>query len=913
MPVKYDENGAVKRPNKEMALTREMVEDFARCAQDVVYFAENYYWIINPVTGEQRIELYDFQKKILRNLQQNRFNILLAARQVGKALDLDTPILTPNGFTTMGEIEVGDTIYGKDGKETRVTFITEVMEDKDVYEIEFDNGEVIKACSEHLWEVVKDSEKCVITTLQLLEIYENIYIESCSKNFDYDSLYNDNIKEYVKNVLNCQADNIKIKSIKKIESVPVRCLQVDNEDHLFLCGKTLIPTHNTTCSAIFLLWYALFHKAKTVAILANKADNAKAILAEIKFAYERLPEFLKAGAAEYNAFNVRFDNNSEIICRATSPDALRSLSVSLLMLDEFAFVQPNIADAFWASNYPTISCLPKDTIILTENGFEEIGDYIPDGSQKGDYIEINDLSVYGKNGIEKASHFYVSPKSETKIIRTRYGLKHESTLDHPILTLDKSGVDMKKSQDIKIGDYVRVDYGMEIYGNHDELNYYDKGNYSNGKSYDIKIDNLTKEIGYLIGGYIAAGCASQNKIYISNSEDEFRNSFINSDLFDFKPTKSDTQKLGSSQDTYRFFNCVLGDVSDKKCYEKIVPKSILKASKDVQEGFISGYIDGDGSILPNGDTVLTSTSEKLLLQIQMMLLNMGIISNIHKLRVEKTKLIGNYVLPQGANLKSLKDSYHLVISRCFADKLSTFGLKITRKRERLENTSVCEKDKNKQFKIPLNDLIFGELCRCFDASGKTKKYFRDNGVRLDKVLKKSVKNINVVWLKRFVNVCKCYSELFNEILTTPCFFDEVVSIEDSENDTFDLTCPETHTFLQNGIMGSNTGGSIVVVSTPQGTANLYYRLWKDAIDGNNSFVPLKVNWREVPGRDESWYEETIKNIGKIQFAQEYECIFRRETINIRCNDKTYEVEIGDLYEQGKDFLQTLQPSDESNN
>ncbi len=87
MPIKYDDNGAVKRPNKEIALTREMVEEFAMCAQDVVHFAENHYWIINPVTGEQRIELYEFQKKILRNLQDNRFNILLAARQVGKCIE----------------------------------------------------------------------------------------------------------------------------------------------------------------------------------------------------------------------------------------------------------------------------------------------------------------------------------------------------------------------------------------------------------------------------------------------------------------------------------------------------------------------------------------------------------------------------------------------------------------------------------------------------------------------------------------------------------------------------------------------------------------------------------------------------------------------------------------------------------
>ena len=55
--------------------------------------------------------------------------------------------------------------------------------------------------------------------------------------------------------------------------------------------------------------------------------------------------------------------------------------------------------------------------------------------------------------------------------------------------------------------------------------------------------------------------------------------------------------------------------------------------------------------------------------------------------------------------------------------------------------------------------------------------------------------------------------------------------------------------------------------------NLYYKLWADAEDGRNSYVPIEVHWSEVPGRDEKWKEETIKNTSQEQFNREFECEF----------------------------------------
>ncbi len=68
--------------------------------------------------------------------------IIVAARPgVGKALALDTPLATPSGWTTMGQVQVGDHLIGADGKPTRVVAATEVMADRPCYEVEFSDGQ----------------------------------------------------------------------------------------------------------------------------------------------------------------------------------------------------------------------------------------------------------------------------------------------------------------------------------------------------------------------------------------------------------------------------------------------------------------------------------------------------------------------------------------------------------------------------------------------------------------------------------------------------------------------------------------------------------------------------------------------------------------------------------------------------
>ncbi|MPV35827.1 replicative DNA helicase [Georgenia subflava] len=78
--------------------------------------------------------------------------IIIAARPaIGKALALDTPLPTPSGWTTMGDVRVGDELIAADGTPTKVVAATEVMTDRPCYEITFDDGTIIVADAQHQW------------------------------------------------------------------------------------------------------------------------------------------------------------------------------------------------------------------------------------------------------------------------------------------------------------------------------------------------------------------------------------------------------------------------------------------------------------------------------------------------------------------------------------------------------------------------------------------------------------------------------------------------------------------------------------------------------------------------------------------------------------------------------------------
>ena len=558
----YLGNTNLKEAGIDIQFTEEQVKEYMKCSKDPVYFIEKYIKVVSLDEGLVPFKLYDFQEDMVETVHNNRFVIAKLPRQSGKALATNTPINTPNGWSTMGELEIGNEVYGADGKPTKIIMATEVMYNHDCYEIEFDNGEIITADKDHLWTVGcsdwRDKKK-TLTTKEILEylpfklpdrpiyidaakpienddielpidpytlgvwlgdgysssgryiseksdnkhirtkiidagydvadpyqkdnyeiqtiyklqttlkecnVFENkriprIYFDAsveqrlellrglmdtdgyCDKKgacefYQKPLLLTNEVRELISGLgmkprmkskmINGEVyytlvfTNEKyevfslprklerqqrclghpknnrhyIKKISKTNSVPVRCIQVDNEDKLFLCGRTMIPTHNSTTMVAYLLHYILFNQNMNVAILANKQSVAKDILSRLQLTYEYLPLWLQQGIVEWNKGSIKLENDSRIIASSTSSSAIRGGSYNILLLDEFAHVPTTIAEEFFNSVYPTISAGQNTKVIMisTPNGLNMFYYYWkgatkkPGEDGKNDYIPI---------------------------------------------------------------------------------------------------------------------------------------------------------------------------------------------------------------------------------------------------------------------------------------------------------------------------------------------------------------------------------------------------------------------------------------------------------------------------------------------------------------------------------------------
>lgn len=154
-------------------------------------------------------------------------------------------------------------------------------------------------------------------------------------------------------------------------------------------------------SVAYLLWYALFHPEKTIAVLANKGATAREMLARVTLMLENLPFFLQPGCKALNKGSIELSNNSRIIAAATSGSSIRGMSVNLLFLDEFAFVD-NDAE-FYTSTYPVVSSGRNTKVIITStaNGIGNVFERIWTGAKQkvNEYksFEVNWWDVPGRD------------------------------------------------------------------------------------------------------------------------------------------------------------------------------------------------------------------------------------------------------------------------------------------------------------------------------------------------------------------------------------------------------------------------------------------------------------------------------------------------------------------------------------
>lgn len=241
------------------------------------------------------------------------------------------------------------------------------------------------------WADVESSNK-TIPYRRWKIVLENGYWLECA---DTHILFDEEYKEiFVKDIqigskVWSDAGLLSVISVESFDDeVEMYDISVNSKNHRFYSNGIL--SHNSSASVGYMLHYLIFNESKTAALLANKASTSREILSRLKLAYELLPHWLQHGVCTWNKGDIELENGSKAIALATSSSAARGLSISLLYVDEVAFVQASQWDSFYKSVYPTISSGVDTKVILvsTPNGLNHFYKMVQDAKDKRSHFHL---------------------------------------------------------------------------------------------------------------------------------------------------------------------------------------------------------------------------------------------------------------------------------------------------------------------------------------------------------------------------------------------------------------------------------------------------------------------------------------------------------------------------------------------
>jgi phage terminase large subunit GpA-like protein len=166
--------------------------------------------------------------------------------QIGAPLALDTPVLTVQGWKTIGAVEVGDRVYDENGKPRFVTGLSDVFTGRDCFAVSFSDGTVIVSDGEHRWPVQlgRNRRQVIRRTAELMPYLDAGHHASVPL-VNPPRAYRDRDE---------LPRRRRMVSVRPVASVPVRCIQTESPSHLFLVGLTMIPTHNTEAGTNWILY-----------------------------------------------------------------------------------------------------------------------------------------------------------------------------------------------------------------------------------------------------------------------------------------------------------------------------------------------------------------------------------------------------------------------------------------------------------------------------------------------------------------------------------------------------------------------------------------------------------------------------------------------------------------------------------
>lgn len=467
-------------------------------------------------------------------------------------------------------------------------------------------------------------------------------------------------------------------------------------------------------------------------------------------------------------------------------------------------------------------CVKSNTIVFSEIGMLPISVF---GNINIPEFQNKEIFVHSEHSFEKTSHFYNGGIKPTIKIKTNYGYELEGTHNHRIRVLDKDGNYLfRRLDELQSTDYVAIQRGQNCFGKGINLSDFEEKIWSkvklkqNTSKKEFKNFEVTKEMAKLMGYMIGDGTCTDKGLNKNNIQITVANNDVEDDLrkicfklFNEEPkiTKDkrtkDVRRLIIFNVKARAFLHYAG-VGWWKAGEKEIPWSILCAPKKIVADFLKALFECDGGPTKI-DIEYCTKSEKLIRQIQTVLLNFGIIS----------KVIARY------NKEYNRNYYYLYIDgqedrRIFAKEINFIS---KNKREKLDKTI----DKIKISKTNLDIIpqinqklieflnIYRKKIRTtnradwkifYDYLPQTPGYSQISYDRLKRILRKFSDGQNL----------SEYQELEN-LYNLGFFWDKVVKKQESLAHVLDFTVPANATFCGNGFVNHNTTLALHVLAEAQ--------------------------------------------------------------------------------------------------
>lgn len=405
----YEKNTKLLKPDLLYKRTPEEIQEWKRCANDIIYFANTYCKLMTP-DGIQSITLRDYQENYLRHLQANRLSIMLSARQSGKCFIFnqlvnitlsDTLInkhwdliknyhILSNQFKVPCFVlykifgQISDELFDlyeslKRFDQNSLGFLETLEKIQEIDSHERSDEKIIQSFRVSGIEVLSDTGYVSVTHIHKTKPFQIYHIITESHDLycaDNHICFDESLNEkYVQDfrpgdliMTDCGPEKV-LKVSTYSQKVCMCDMTVNSPDHRYYTNGIL--SHNTTTSAIFMLWYIIFNADKNAMVLGNKRDTAVEILKKTKDIFYELPYFLKPGVRVWNEGKISLDNGCMIIAEATTQRSGIGYTLHCVLLDEFAHIAPNIQEPFYKNIFPTISAgRARLMITSTQNGLE---------------------------------------------------------------------------------------------------------------------------------------------------------------------------------------------------------------------------------------------------------------------------------------------------------------------------------------------------------------------------------------------------------------------------------------------------------------------------------------------------------------------------------------------------------------